>query len=84
VGDAGLDKDMIMLMDSLQKSGDLKMRVYAMINPNRENFENFMHKTYKTEHMNVRSVNLFADGALGSRGARMIEEYSDDPGNYGL
>jgi len=34
--------------------------------------------------MNVRSVKLFADGALGSRGARMIEEYSDDPGNYGL
>ena len=85
VGDAGLDKDVIMLMDSLQKSGDLKMRVYAMINPTEENFKEFMYKNrYKTGHMNVRSVKLFADGALGSRGARMIEEYSDDPGNYGL
>ena len=85
VGDAGLDRDMIMLMDSLQKSGDLKIRVYAMLNPSRENFENFLQKgIHKTEHMNVRSVKLFADGALGSRGARMIEEYSDDPGNYGL
>ncbi len=85
VGDAGLEKDMIILMNSLQKSGDLKMRIYAMINPTRENFETFMHKgIYKTDHMNVRSVKLFADGALGSRGARMLEEYSDDPGNYGL
>ena len=85
VGDAGLDREIIMLMDSLQKSGDLKMRIYAMLNPTRENFETFVMKgIYKTEHMNVRSVKLYADGALGSRGAKMIEEYSDDPGNYGL
>jgi predicted amidohydrolase YtcJ len=72
-------------MDSLQKSGDLKMRVYAMINPNTENFENFMLKgIYKTDFMNVRSVKLFADGALGSRGARMIDEYTDQKGHYGL
>ncbi len=85
VGDAGLDRDVIYMMDSLQKSGDLKMRIYAMINPSPENFEEFMYRgIYKTDHMNVRSVKLFADGALGSRGARMIDEYSDDHGNYGL
>jgi predicted amidohydrolase YtcJ len=85
VADAGLDSGIILLMDSLQKSGDLKMRVYAMINPNTENFENFMLKgIYKTDFMNVRSVKLFADGALGSRGARMIDEYTDQKGHYGL
>lgn len=85
VGDAGLDRDVIYMMDSLQKSGDLKMRIYAMINPSPENFEEFMYRgIYKTDHMNVRSVKLFADGALGSRGARMIDEYSDDQDNYGL
>jgi predicted amidohydrolase YtcJ len=85
IGDAGLDREVIMLMDSLQKSGDLKMRTYIMINPSEENFESFMYRgIYKTDYMNVRSVKLFADGALGSRGARMIDEYSDDPGNYGL
>ena len=85
VGDAGLDREIIMLMDSLHRSGDLKMRIYAMINPTRENFENFMYRgILKTGHLNVRSVKLFADGALGSRGARMIGQYSDDPGNYGL
>ncbi len=85
VGDAGLDRETISIMDSLQKSGDLKMRIYAMLNPTSENFETYMYRgIYKTDYMNVRSVKLFADGALGSRGARMIEEYSDDPGNYGL
>jgi predicted amidohydrolase YtcJ len=71
VGDAGLDRDVILLMDSLQKSGDLKMRIYAMINPTAENFESFMYRgIFKTGHMNVRSVKLFADGALGSRGGQ--------------
>lgn len=85
VGDAGLDKDIILLMDSLHRSGDLKMRIYAMINPTPENFNEFMYKgIYKTDHLNVRSVKLFADGALGSRGARMIDQYSDDQGNFGL
>jgi hypothetical protein len=44
IGDAGLDRDVIMLMDSLNKSGDLKMRIYAMINPTPENFESFMFR----------------------------------------
>jgi predicted amidohydrolase YtcJ len=85
VGDAGLDRDIVLLIDSLQKAGDLRMRVYAMLNPTRENFDRFMSQgIYRTDHLNVRSVKLFADGALGSRGARLIEQYDDDPGNVGL
>lgn len=85
VGDAGLEKETILLMDSLQKENALKMRIYAMLNPTKENFEYFMEKgIYKTDFMNVRSVKLFADGALGSRGAKLIEPYSDDPKNDGL
>ena len=85
LSDAGLDKEIIMLMDSLHKTGDLKMRIYAMLNPNQENFETFMYNgIFKTDYMNVRSVKLYADGALGSRGAKMLEEYSDDLGNTGL
>jgi predicted amidohydrolase YtcJ len=85
VGDAGLDKETIRLIDSLQQSGDLKMRVYAMLSPSEENFEAFMYQgPYKTDHLHVRSVKLFADGALGSRGAKLLEPYSDEPGNRGL
>ncbi|OQY45363.1 MAG: amidohydrolase [Candidatus Parabeggiatoa sp. nov. 2] len=85
VGDAGLSKESILLLDSMQKSGEIKMRIYAMIAPSNENIEHFLKKGhYKTDHINVRSLKLYADGALGSRGACLLEEYSDDPGNIGL
>ncbi len=85
VSDAGLDKETILLIDSLQKEGLLKMRIYAMLKPTQENFEHFLKQgIYKTDFLNVRSVKLFADGALGSRGAKLIYPYSDDPGNSGL
>ena len=85
IHDAGLGRESIKLIDSLQQSGMLKMRIYAMLSPGEKNFEAFMYKgIYKTDYLNVRSIKLFADGALGSRGALMIEPYSDDPGNIGL
>lgn len=85
VSDAGLGKSTIELMDSLHQSGDLQMRVYAMLSPTTENLETFMfHGPYKTDHLNVRSLKLYADGALGSRGAKLLEPYTDDPGNSGL
>ncbi len=85
VQDAGLSAEEVETIDSLQRSGDLKMRIYAMLHPTEENFERYIRKgIYKTDRLNVRSIKLFADGALGSRGALMIEPYSDDPGNHGL
>ncbi len=85
VGDAGLDKDIILLMDSLHQEGLLNTRIYAMLNPTRENFETFMVQgPFKTDFLNVRSVKIYADGALGSRGAKLLQPYSDDPGNTGL
>jgi predicted amidohydrolase YtcJ len=69
----------------MQKEGSLKMRVNAMLSPTKENFEYFV-KTgrYKTDRLNVNTIKLYADGALGSRGALMLEDYSDAPGNKGL
>ncbi len=85
VHDAGLEKSIIKTIDELNKSGKLKMRIYAMLNPTEENFEEYMYKgIYKTDKLHVASVKLYADGALGSRGAKMINDYSDDPGNKGL
>ena len=85
VSDAGLNKDVVLLIDSLHKNNDLKMRVYAMLSPNNENIEHFVKNgIYKTNKLSVRAVKLYADGALGSRGARLIEPYSDDPENSGL
>jgi len=85
VADAGLGLDTVLLIDRMQKEGSLKMRVYAMLTPTAENLSHFVeHGPYKTERLTVRSIKLYADGALGSRGAKMIEPYTDDPGNTGL
>ncbi|WP_462281149.1 amidohydrolase [Salinivirga cyanobacteriivorans] len=85
VSDAGLFYDDINLIDSMQRANELKMQVYAMLSPTEKNFKQFMeHGVYRTKRMHVHSVKLYADGALGSRGACMIEPYSDDPDNYGL
>lgn len=85
VCDAGLYKKQILLIDSLQNIGEMNMRVYAMLEPNEENINHFAKNgIYKTDYLNVRSIKLYADGALGSRGACLIEPYSDDPENYGL
>ncbi len=85
VGDAGLSFAEVMLADSMQKAGILKMRINAMLNPSDENMSGFIQNgPYSTDRLNVRTIKLYADGALGSRGARMKESYSDDPGNYGL
>ncbi len=85
VVDAGLSFEVIQTIDSLHQAGDLKIRINAMISPNEENFCHFLEKGhYKTGRLHVNAVKLFADGALGSRGALMLEPYADDPGNDGL
>ncbi|RLD37967.1 MAG: amidohydrolase [Bacteroidetes bacterium] len=85
VTDAGLSLQAVQLIDSLQKSNDLSIRVNAMLNPSQENFDYFLPKgPYVTDKLTVRSIKIYADGALGSRGACMLEPYSDDPRNYGL
>jgi predicted amidohydrolase YtcJ len=85
VHDAGLETRVVKIIDSLQQSGQLKMKIYAMLSPSKENFLHFVSKgVYKTHALNVSSIKLYADGALGSRGAKMLEDYSDDPGNSGL
>ena len=84
VDDAGLGKQVIELIDSLQQSGDLKMRVYAMISNTKKNLDYYLNKgVIKTDRLNVRSVKVYADGALGSRGAALKEEYSDKKGHVG-
>ena len=84
VSEAGISRKQIELIDSLQKSGILKIKIYAMIE-NGPDVDYYLDQgPYKTERLNVRSVKVLADGALGSRGASMIDEYSDRKGYYGL
>lgn len=85
VMDAGLDKDIIEIIDTLQRMGALKMRIDAMLTPNQENIDRFVKVApYKTEKLHVHSIKLYADGALGSRGACMIDHYHDDTTTCGM
>ncbi|RPD94611.1 amidohydrolase [Aureibaculum marinum] len=84
VNDAGLPREAIELIDSLQKIGELKIRVYAMASAYPENLDYYLTKgIYKTDRLNVRSFKVYGDGALGSRGAAMRAPYSDQPGHFG-
>ena len=84
VNDAGLSRSTIELIDSLQQSGDLKIRVYAMVSNSPRDVNHFLDKgILKTDRLNVRSVKVYADGALGSRGAALKEEYSDQHNHFG-
>ncbi|WP_165747944.1 amidohydrolase [Cellulophaga sp. Z1A5H] len=84
VNDAGLSREIIELIDSLQQVGEMKIRVYAMVANYPENLEYYLNKgILKTDRLNVRSVKVYGDGALGSRGAVMRTPYSDKANHFG-
>jgi hypothetical protein len=85
VADCGLERRDIDLLDSLQKVGRLKTRVYAMIRDNPADLDYFIPRgPYKTDLLFVKAVKAYADGALGSRGACLLRPYSDKPGWTGF
>ncbi|MCK9204647.1 MAG: amidohydrolase [Bacteroidales bacterium] len=85
VSDAGLNSDDIRLLLSMQKAGNLSIRVYAMLNPNSENLINYVnHGPFASKRLTVRSFKLYADGSLGSRTALLKSCYSDDPLKSGI
>lgn len=85
VTDCGLDHQVVDFIDSMQKAGELKMRMYVMLSDKPANYEYAFKKgLYKTDGLNVRSFKVFADGALGSRGACMLSPYADKPGHSGF
>ena len=85
ISDAGLTKEQIYLIDELQKEGALKIKIYAMIENDPSSLEHFLESgPYKTDRLNVRSVKVYVDGALGSRGALLIDDYSDRKGFKGI
>ncbi len=86
VDDAGLSRESIEIIDSLQQLGELNMRVYAMVSAKDTLAVDYYLKkgVYKTNKLNVRSFKVYADGALGSHGALLRQPYTDQPQKYGL
>lgn len=85
VVDAGLDAGTIELIRTMQREGSLKMRIYAMALDAQANLDHFAKNgPIQDDRLFVRSVKVYADGALGSRGALLKAPYSDQHGHHGL
>ncbi len=85
VDDCGVGFEMVELMDSLHRSGELKMKLYAMLSDHPLNYDYIFKKgRIKTDRLHVRAFKVYADGALGSRGACLLEPYSDKPETSGF
>jgi len=88
VHDASVDLEMVKIYKELLREGNLPLRLYLMLRgPGRE-VEAYLEKGPEIglgdHRLTIRAIKLFADGSLGSRGAALLEPYSDDPGNRGL
>ncbi|MAN59139.1 MAG: amidohydrolase [Flavobacteriaceae bacterium] len=85
INDAGLERSVIEQIDAMQQTGDLQMRIYAMVSTrNPEDIDYYLSNgIYETEKLTVRSVKVYGDGALGSRGAAMRAPYTDKDNHYG-
>ena len=83
--DCGLDFATVEKIEALQKSGELKMRMNIMLSDAPANYNYaFKRGKIKTDYLNVSSFKVYADGALGSRGASLLQPYSDKPGWSGF
>jgi hypothetical protein len=88
VHDAGAGATALDVYEELAKNGQMKFRLYAMISDDARTIETWFKRGPLMDAYNgslwVRSIKLYSDGALGSRGAALLEPYSDDPKNVGL
>ena len=87
VHDAGVSLAQLRIYQSLADAGKLPLRINAMADGAAEALEHLCSEgpyVHPAGRLQMRSVKLYMDGALGSRGAAMTEPYSDDPDNHGL
>ena len=86
ITDCGLSPAEVDQVDALQKSNDLKMRLYVMLSdkPSTYTSKYFTGGGYVTDRLSVKGIKVYGDGALGSRGASLIQPYTDKAGWSGF
>ena len=85
VQDCGLGKNTVDMIDSLQKKGVIKIKLNVLLSDDSANYAYYLKAgPYKTKLLNVNGFKLYADGALGSRGACLLQPYNDKPGWQGF
>jgi predicted amidohydrolase YtcJ len=87
VHSAGEGRATIELMEEMAGRGELELRTYVMIGDDSADVAHYLARGPRSAladgRLWVRAIKLYADGALGSRGAALLEPYSDDPSNSG-
>ncbi len=85
---SGYGPESIAALERIASRGDLPIRVYATVSPDERLLAEALRKGMRIGHgadfLTVRAIKGYADGALGSRGAALLEDYSDEPGKRGL
>jgi len=88
VHDMGVDLELIGIYKELITRGEFPFRVYGAIDGPGPTWDSLRSAgpllRFGDDRLTVRALKLYADGALGSRGAALIEPYADDPGNRGI
>ena len=87
VHEAGIDAATIDLYKEAISAGTFNLRLYGMIGGRGETFDQFCQEGPLLDYggkLTVRAVKFYMDGALGSRGAALLDDYADEPGNKGL
>ena len=80
ITDCGLMYNDVAQINSLQQSGKLAMKMYVMLSDDAKNYNAYLSKgPYKTDRLFVNGFKVYADGALGSRGASLLHPYHDKP-----
>jgi predicted amidohydrolase YtcJ len=86
--DPGEPREVLDVFEELAKAGTFSLRVYAMISDDSAAIEHYFQRGPQSAlydaHLWIRAIKLYADGALGSRGAALLDPYTDDPKNSGL
>ena len=88
VHDAGVGRAVIDVYEEVAREGRFNVRDYVMVANNDEAIDHYIQRGPQSGlydgRLWIKSIKISADGALGSRGAALIEPYSDDPRNSGL
>jgi predicted amidohydrolase YtcJ len=88
VHDAGEPREVLDVFEELGKANKLNLRVYAMIGDDAAALDHYFQigprGALYDSHLWIRAIKLYADGALGSRGAALLDPYTDDAKNTGL
>ncbi len=88
IHDAGVGRSNIDLYEELARQGRYTIRNYVMISSTDTTLDHYLERGPQVglydNHLTIRTIKITADGALGSRGAALLEPYSDEPGHTGL